>query len=242
MARLRENKFEPKTEKARENLDRSRREFVAKGQRRRVLIYINDDGTIDLSKMSDRQRDLLGINPEGTTTKPVPAADAEPVPPVAFPPEMAGMMLGVLISIETAIVAPRMDLDAAAVKRALIPIPPIGEALRESAARVMNKYAGTLGAYADEFALVSLIITWQASAFGELRSLKAEMAKKVDAARPKAPDIHETIEMKPLVMPTPPKAPEPRQGGTKVNGAPEPAAPSAIAEENPFFDSGESVI
>jgi len=234
MARLRETKANgEQLSEAQQNL-----------RRKRFIIFRNEDGSPDWSSLTEEQRRAMKMGPD----QPAPeTAGAPAAPPVEFPPHMAAMFLNVLVGIETAVVAPRMDLDAVKVRAVLEPSPPLAESIRECATRVLNKYSGALGAYADEIALASLLVTWQASAFAELRRMKAAEEKKEDK-RPAAPDIHFTIEPKipvkpsPVEMPAPAAAaaaaPDPIFMGPKPNGIPEPGPLRESAADtagNPFL-------
>jgi hypothetical protein len=190
MARIREAKANG------EQMSEAQRIAQQNLRRKRFIIFRNEDGSPDWTSLTEEQRRALKMEPD----QPAPAVGGPPPPPPAeFPPHMAAMFLNVLVGIETAVVAPRMDLDAAKVRAVLEPSPPLAESIRDCATRVLNKYSGALGAYADEIALASLLVTWQASAFAELRRMKAAEEKKEDK-RPPAPDIHFTVE-----PPTPPK-------------------------------------
>jgi len=253
MARLRERLAQEKREAKEAQGGKTGRAAAGYDKRKRILLYFQEDGSPDVSKLSERQREMLGML-RGTDGEAAAGDPAGPPPAPPFTPQIAGVMLGVLISIESAIVAPRMDLDASRVQAALTPIPPIADAIQETATRVMNKYAGTLGPYTDEIALCGLIVVWQSSAFSEIRRMKAAAAPAPEP-RPLPVDIHASVEPKPVIvapagagpgggpgaavidkpfrMPPPPAA-------KVVNGAPEPAAETAAdASGNPFLDPSE---
>lgn len=171
-----------------------------KRKRKRVTVYLNDDGTPDYSGLDETVRSLLSI----------PSQSAETVtPPIEIPPEMIGYLVLTLTRIEAAIVAPRLDLDVESVLPILTPYPELGNAINTAASKVLAKYGGTMGQYQDEIVLGSLILTWQATAFGQLRALSAEKRLQTldspHAVPAREPD-HANIKPSPidhLPLPTP---------------------------------------
>ncbi len=158
-----------------------------KRKRARIIVYTNDDGTADLSALTDEQRSQLGVGS--------PSAAATDTPSVQFAPQMMAMILPVLVSIESAVVAPRIGIDQEKVRVALTPPDAIAEGICEASTKVLNKYGGALGPYADELALASLLIMWQVSAFGELRRIKAESTPAPEPAPPSI-EVNATAEIK----------------------------------------------
>lgn len=179
---------------------------IDKRARKRISIYLDDTGAPDLSGLTEEQQHQLGLKP------------SEPPPPVEIPPAIPAMMLTVLVSIEAAVIAPRMGIPTDQARAALEPPPPVFAALEECSMRVLQKYSGSIGPYADEFALVALLISWQASAFAELRRIQADTRPGPDsitrpAEAPPPIDRHEsTTAPAPFVVPprpAPPAEPEP---------------------------------
>lgn len=186
-----------------------------KRKRRRITVYCNDDGSPDLSTISDEQKAALGLNGSAAGPAPEPVPQVEPIDPAIF-----GMMFGVLANIEAAVVAPKMGIDPDAARSALVPPPPLADALANAAAKVAAKYGGTLGRWADEIALGSLIVTWQIGAFAQMRSMQP--VRKFDPPPP-PPDKHESTESKP--------APKPAKVENGSGLFPVPPSTSPIPEE-----------
>lgn len=190
-----------------------------KRKRKRITVYCNDDGSPDLSTINEEQRAALGIgsSPAAADGAPAPTEPApEPIDPAIF-----GMLFHVLSNIEAAVVAPRMGIDPDAARRVMTPPPELAGPLANAAARVAAKYGGTLGRWSDEIALGSLIVTWQVSAFAELRRIQSRAPKHEPPPPP--PDRHESIEPKPAKKP---EKPEPANPGL----FPVPPSTSPIAE------------
>lgn len=150
--------------------------------RKRISIYLNDDGAPDWDALPDEHREKLGY---GATPRPAPE------PPAEIPPEMVGFLLQTMTRIESVVVAGRMGVTSDEAMSALTPPPPLAQGLNEAGARVLNKYSGTLGRWQDEIVLASLLVTWQASAFAELRALSA--SKRPQPETPPAPiEVHKS--------------------------------------------------
>lgn len=158
-----------------------------KRKRKRITVYCNDDGTPDLDSVPEDQRRALGIGqaPEGS--------NQAPEAPAQFEPAMVGMILPVLVGIEAALIGPRLGIEIDQARSALTPHPMIADGIAQAGAKVLNKYGGNLGRWADEIALVSIIATWQVQAFAEMRRMKAASIPRHDPPPP-PPDTHETIE------------------------------------------------
>lgn len=134
-----------------------------KRRKKRVSVYLNDDGSPDWSGVSDEQRAMLG------GVLPTPEAEAEPIPP-----EMVGLLLKTVTSIEAAVLARSMDLEPALVHQAFAIPEPMEGPMCETGARVLQKYMGGASRYQDEMVLAALLISWQGAAIGQLRAFKAE--------------------------------------------------------------------
>lgn len=139
-------------------------------KRRRVSIYLNDDGTPDLAGLTPDQKLQLGL---GQPKPPEPEA-----PPMEIPPAMIGGLIAMLARIEAAIVAPRVGLTQDEALSMLIPPPELQPPLQEAAARVIAKHSGSLGKWQEEIILGTLIVSWQAQAFAAMRQLIAEKAAR----------------------------------------------------------------
>lgn len=148
-----------------------------KRKRKRLTIYLQADGTPDWEGVTDEQRTQLGVIAQPAGTEPE-------APPMSIPPEVIGYFVMTLTRIESAIIAPRMGLDAAETMRVLTPAPPVLEGISEAGAKVLAKYGGTMGKYQDEIVLGMLLIQWQAGAIGTLRGMKAELEDKREPAPP----------------------------------------------------------
>lgn len=186
-----------------------------KRKRKRLTVYLNADGSPDWDGVTDEQRQQFGM---GAT------AAAPPPEPMHVPPEMVGYLVMTMARIEAAIVAPRMGLTAEETARALTPPEPILVGIQEAGARVLAKYAGTMGKYQDEIILGSLLITWQAQAFAELRRMKAANESEPPANPPASIEQRESREGVPRPRPT--KRPTPIQA--------EPAAAAAGGIDSEF--------
>jgi hypothetical protein len=147
-------------------------------RRPKIIVPILEDGSPDLSILSDEARAKLAgaLQAEAEASAP-----AEPVPgPVVV------MGLRALAGIEAAIMAGRMGLSHSEAMQAF-ELPPMLEAqLGEAGARVLAKYAGPIGKYQDEIVLAALLVHWQAGAFRQLR----EMAAEKDRAREREAAAH----------------------------------------------------
>lgn len=135
----------------------------------RVIVYLKPDGTPDYEALSDEQRAKL--QPPGTSAGPgVPTTEPPPEP---IPPESIMMIMTLLTSIESSIIASKLELPPEQVNAALQPPKPIADGIVAAGTKVANKYGGTLGRWADEIALCSLLVVWQSQAFAQIRALKA---------------------------------------------------------------------
>jgi hypothetical protein len=95
---------------------------------------------------------------------------------------MVGLLLKTVTSIEAAILARSMDLEPMIVHQAFAIPEPIEGPLCETGARVLQKYMGGASRYQDEMVLAALLISWQGSAIGQLRAVKAATAPKPEPA------------------------------------------------------------
>jgi hypothetical protein len=136
-------------------------------RKKRLQVYLNDDGTPDWEATPADVRSQLGMGGAG-------GDGVQPAGP-EIPPEMVGMLVGLIGNIEAAIVAPKMGIPSEAAREALAMPEPIAVGINEAGGRVLAKYSGSLGRYADEIVLGSLLVTWQASAFARMREYKASM-------------------------------------------------------------------
>lgn len=141
--------------------------------RKRISIYLNDDGAPDWDAVPEEHREKLGY---GATPRPEPEAPRE------IPPEMVGFLLQTMTRIEAVVVAGRIGITSDEAMNALTPPPPLADGINQAGARVLNKYSGTLGRWQDEIVLASLLVTWQASAFSEMRAIAATKRPKPQPA------------------------------------------------------------
>ena len=188
MAKLREN-IEP-------GIDQPAPARNDKRKRARVVVYLNDEGKPDWDSVPEDQKSKLGL------------AGAEPAPvepPAEVAPEMVGLLLQTMTSIEAALVAPRIGIDQSEALAALTPAPPVQAGLCQAGARVLNKYAGAMGRWQDEIVLATLIVTWQASAFAQMRAIAAERAPKPEPAPPSREQRETAQVVKEAVPPVAPK-------------------------------------
>lgn len=204
-----------------------------KRKRKRLTVYLHDDGTPDWDGVTSEQRAQLGV--AGSE-----AGSETPAEPLQVPPEMVGFLVLTLTRIESAIVAPKIGLTSEQTLEVLTPAPALLQGINEAGARVLAKYGGTLGKYQDEFMLGSLLITWQAQAFAELRRMCAANESKREAM-PTPIDIRTSVE-------APPAGAKPSFGqmmaDRKRNAQkPVPAPPAAPPEPvEPLIDTEESGI
>lgn len=150
-----------------------------KRRKKRISVYLNDDGMPDWSGVPDDQRELLGGK--------LPEA-APPSEPIA--PEMVGLLLRAVTAIEGAVLARTMDLPAADVHAALTIPQPIERPLCEVGARVLEKHFSGSSKYQDEIVLASLLLTWQGSAIAQLRAMRAE-SKPIPCVDPRPEPIEQ---------------------------------------------------
>lgn len=158
--------------------------------RKRLSVYLNEDGTPDWDAVPEEDRARLGHG----------SAPAAAEAPAEVPVEMVGFLLQTMTRIEAAVVAPKLGISSEEAYQCLTPSAELGKPLVEATARVVNKYAGGFGRWSDEIALAALLVTWQASAFSEMRKAAAAAAPKPEPA-PAPPDKHESFQ--------PPAAPKP---------------------------------
>lgn len=164
-----------------------------KRARKRITVYLNDDGSPDLDGLPDEHRAALGIGGESEGEQENLEID----------PSMVSLALATLIRIESALTAKRFGLSADEAARCLTPPPPVRLGIEQAGARVLTKYAGAAGKYQDEIVLAVLLVTWQTTAWAELRERAAidTRAEPVQTAKPEtAPE--------PKPEPSPESAPE----------------------------------
>lgn len=133
--------------------------------RKRVSVYLHDDGTPDWDGTPAETKEKLGLGATAEHPEPVPA-------------ELVGAALQILTQIESAVVAKSLDLDPLTVARALEPPPMFARPLVDSATRVLNKYSGAWTRWADEIMLAGLLAAWQLQAFAEISRLRKEKDKE----------------------------------------------------------------
>jgi hypothetical protein len=135
-------------------------------RRKRAVIFRNEDGSIDTSKLDDDGREILAQ---------LQAEKPEEIN--ALPTEVGATLLTVFGALETQIVAKKTGLAVEQVRPCFVPAPPIAEKMSEAVTKVLNKYAGGLTRFADEIALACLIIVWQTSAFAQVNDIREAQAK-----------------------------------------------------------------
>jgi hypothetical protein len=114
-------------------------------------------------------------------------------------------MIPVLSGIEAVLVADRMGVSTEQAQQALTPPPPLADAIAQAAAKVAAKYAAPLGRWAEEIALGALLVTWQTTAFANMRRMAPAAPT---AAEPPAPiDRHESYQAPAPPAPAPPAPP-----------------------------------
>ena len=141
-----------------------------KRKRRKVIICLNDDGTPDLTSVSDEQKQALGLAP-GTTEK------VEPVDR-----DVVRMLVGITATVEAVAVSKALNVPHSVAMVALKPAQDLEDRLVECSARIIDKYGG-IGRYADEVMLGALIVAWQAGALKAIKEYKAETVS-VDQQKP----------------------------------------------------------
>lgn len=171
----------------RENMDTTEPKPVDKRSRKRITVYLDENGQPDLESLKDDERSKLGL--AGSPDSP---ADAEPA--AQIDPAVVGMMFHMLCTIESAFVAPRMGITSEQAREALTPPEPIRDSIIGAGTKVLNKYGGALGRWADELALASVIVLWQTQAFAEMKRMQP-----IPQMPPPPVDIHETIQPEPVV-------------------------------------------
>lgn len=163
--------------------------------RKRISVYLDDNGAPDWGAMPEEHRKQLGIENGAPVVK-------EPEAPPQIEPAVIGLLYATATRIEAAIVAPRFGVSGEQAMAALTPPDQIAGAMNEATARVLNKYSGTLGRWQDEIVLASLLVTWQASAFAQLRAMRAENEAN-KPAKPEPVEIRQSgsVETKPDAPP-----------------------------------------
>jgi hypothetical protein len=132
-------------------------------------------------------------------------------------------MIPVLSGIEAVLVADRMGVSTEQAQQALTPPPPLADAIANAAAKVAAKYAAPLGRWAEEIALAALIVTWQTTAFANMRRMAPAAPP---AAEPPAPiDRHESYQAPAPSAPAPSAPP----AAAPAPSAPAPSDPPAAA-------------
>lgn len=183
----------------------------SKRRKARVPIYKNDDGTLDLSGLTDddaaKVRERFGSSPGAAFTPPPPTEPTAP-PPEPIDPAIIMLALNMLTSIEAAVVGSKLHIPTARAYEALALKPPFDQMLIGAATKVANKYMVSMGPYADEIALGALLVTWQIGAFTELRAIAAELATARGETPPPNVD-HDKHQSPP--PPPPPPSPEPME-------------------------------
>jgi len=192
----------------------------SKRRKARVPIYKNDDGTLDLSGLTDEDAEKVRQRfASGSTTDSTAAAPAAPPPPQEpIDPAIIGLALNLLTSIEAAVVGTKLNIPIPEAYQVLSLKPPFDQLVTNAACKVANKYVGSLGPYADEIALVALLATWQIGAFAELRKIVADQAK-TPGEKPPPPmdhDRHRTTD----APPPPPAAAPPKPAPAKPQVVP----------------------
>jgi hypothetical protein len=153
-----------------------------KRRRRRLSVYLNDDGTPDLETIPAELKGALGME-DG-------AQPGEPEPD-RVNPDLVKFLIVTLSRIEGFVIAKQNDMDVEAVCSALEPPAPLLAPMSETGARLLAKYAGGMNRWQDEIVLGSLLITWQSGAFQQIRALKASTVEPA-ANEPAAPEPPQT--------------------------------------------------
>ena len=173
-------------------------EVKDKRNRKRFITYGDENGIPDMSTVPPEMRPFVSSNIPTDT----PQSDPSIPPPADFNPAIFQMLLPMVVALEAAVVAPRLNIDTAETRLILTPSPQIADGIAAAAAKVATKYAAPLGRWADEIALAALIIIWQTSAFAELHRLQARTAPKIDP-RPPSVEKHESYQPDPVIVPPP---------------------------------------
>ena len=186
--------------KLRETMNTESTPPKTKRNRARIPVYLNDDGTPAYNELTDEQRATLGVAPGANRPTPPPP----PPPPPEFNADAARSLLMVAVSIESMVLASKFSIDADAARNAVAPAPQIAAGLVSATQSVMNKYAGSLSEWTPELTLVAMIITWQSTAFANIRSIVAN--RPAPPAPPPPIDIREST-----VTDAAPGTPQPRE-------------------------------
>jgi hypothetical protein len=188
-----------------------------KRARKRYIVFAKEDGTPDLDNLPPELQSAIG-------SAPAPAAPTGPPPdppPPAFDSQLVKILLPVVSGLEAVFVAPRMGITVDQATAALTPPPPLADAIAAAATKVLNKYFPEPGRWADEIALCAMIVTWQATAFAQMRRMAPI---DVSPEPPRPPDRHESYQPPPPPPPPPPAdpapEPEPPQWKTAPDGVP----------------------
>lgn len=164
-----------------------------KRNRKRFIVYQNEDGTPDLSNLPEALRPVIN---------PPPGPDAVPeAPPPEFDASIFKMLLPVIVSLEAAVAARKLDISPKQAAQCLTPAPQLADGIAAAAAKVANKYAAPLGRWADEIALVAIVCTWQFSAFAAMQQYRP--VPITPEPPPPPPDKHYSTEAPPPPPPTP---------------------------------------
>lgn len=178
-----------------------------KRKKPRVILYKNEDGSFDTSGLSDEEKQKIfgGASAPQPPPPPPPPQDTGPAPePV--PAEVVGMALNLLVSIEAAVVGQKLGIDQVRAYDALTPREPLATLITAQSTKVINKYGGSLGPWADEIALGCMIVTWQVTAFNELRRIAAEIHGMKQETPPPHPDANRHSSPPPEAPPAAPAA------------------------------------
>jgi len=207
----------------RESIDPSNPPASDKRSRKRYIVYADDSGAPDLSTAPPELRAAFG-GPDHATAAPAAAGGPAAAPaPAEFDSAIFKLMIPVLSGIEAVLVADRMGVSTEQAQQALTPPPPLADAIANAAAKVAAKYAAPLGRWAEEIALAALIVTWQTTAFANMRRMAPAAPP---AAEPPAPiDRHESYQAPAPSAPAPSAPP----AAAPAPSAPAPSDPPAAA-------------
>jgi hypothetical protein len=176
MARTRDEITQDATEGARS---------TDKRKRPRITVFLTAEGKPDFYDLPSDQRAAL------IEALPKPEEPAEPAAPIE--PAAVALLVNLIVGVESAIVARQVELSSDQVREALQPNPIFADSLNVAGAKVLNKYSGVLGRWQDEIMLATLVVSWQLSAFAEIRriksdSLRSDRADSLVAAMPPKPE------------------------------------------------------
>jgi|FLYL01.1.fsa_nt_gi hypothetical protein len=134
---------------------------VRRPRKRRLPIYVTEDGQADVSLLDEASRTSLRE-----------ALSEEPAAP-AVDPCVCGVLVSTIASLEATILSSRTGVPRDMMLDVVGPHEPIKTMLSETLAKVLSKW-NAFGRYHDEILLLGLLAAWQGGVIDAVRSLQAK--------------------------------------------------------------------